>query len=849
MLRATLKSLLARKLRLILSGFAVVLGVMAVASALILGSTLNKSVDRLFGDVYDNIDVQVKGKTFVDAESQGGVSVSQPIPADLVQQLSSVPGAASVDGAVVEDGARVVGEDGKVITSSGPPRLGVNWTGEDEQTRLRQGRGPQADNEVAINATLAENGGFTVGDSIEILTREPKQTFSVVGIYGAGGGKASLGGEMIVSFTEPIAQRLMLGATDIFSTIDLTAEDGVSQEQLQEQVRSAVGGDYIVQTGEQASKEDADGLQDFVSLFQNVLLGFAAVALFVGIFLILNTFSIIVAQRTKELALFRAMGASRGQMIRSVMLEAIVVGIIASTLGLAAGVGVAKLLLGLLGSQNGGAELFSGSFTIPVSAVIASYVVGIVVTLIAALVPAARASRIPPVAALREAELTKRPLTRLTVIGAIPTVLGVVCILLALFGDTSLYVLLAGVLLAFIGITMLTPAITRPVVGAVGQLFAWSLPGKLGRRNAARNPRRTAITAAALMIGLALVTGVSVVASSLTATIERIVQQDIKAQLFVAGDSFGGGPLATFDPAVAEQARKLPDVTAVAEYYGDFAEVKNKPQFVTAFDPDQNAKVSDMTATSGRLDALDDGKVLIDDEFAKSNNLEVGEKFEITTTRGGPRDYAVAAVYERTEVSQGTVMSVADAQRYFSRPEPIQALIAVGDGSDVATVKRQVAKLLEDNPEISVQNRDEITKQFSSQVDQFLLILYVLLGLAIVIAILGIINTLALSILERTRELGLLRAVGLSKGKTRWMIAVESIVISVFGSLLGMVVGCGLGALIVTALKDDGFSELAFPWARLALFLVLAVIVGLLAAVIPALRASRVNVLRAIAYE
>lgn len=849
MLRATLKSLLARKLRLILSGFAVVLGVMAVASALILGSTLNKSVDGLFGDIYDSIDVQVKGKTFVDAESQGGISVSQPIPAGLVEQLRSIDDAETVTGEVVEDGARVVGTDGKVITSNGPPRLGESWAGEDEQTQLREGRGPQAANEVAINVPLAQTGDFSVGDNIDVLTREPKKPFTVVGIYGVSDSKASFGGETSVSFTEPVAQQLMLGEEGVYSVISLTAKDGVDQQQLRDQVANAVGDNYIVQTGEQASEEEADSLQGFVSLFQNVLLGFAAVALFVGIFLILNTFSIIVAQRTKELALFRAMGASRGQVIRSVMLEAIVVGLIASTLGFAAGIGIAKALLTLLGNQNGGAELFDGAFTIPVSAVIASYLVGVIVTLIAALVPALRASRIPPVAALRDAELTQRPLTRLTIIGAVPAVLGIGCILLTLFGDAPVVVLLVGVLLVFIGVAMLAPAITRPVVNAIGWLLSWSLPGKLGRRNAARNPRRTAITASALMIGLALVTGVSVVASSLTATIERLVEQDIKAQLFVAADSFGGGPLVTFDPAVAEQTRKLPGVTAVAEIYGDLAEVKGQPQFITAVDPNQSAEVSDITALSGRLDDLGSGRVLIDDGFATSNNLEVGEEFEIATTRGGPRDYTVAAVYEKTEVSRGTIMSVADAKQYFGRSAPFQAAIVVGDDGSVSTVKKQVTKLLEDNPEVSVQNQDEVVKQASGQIDQFLLILYVLLGLAIVIAVLGIINTLALSILERTRELGLLRAVGLSRRKTRWMITTESIVISVFGSLLGMAVGCGLGALVVTALEDEGFSELAFPWARLALFLALAVIVGLLAAIIPAFRASRVNVLRAIAYE
>ncbi len=290
-------------------------------------------------------------------------------------------------------------------------------------------------------------------------------------------------------------------------------------------------------------------------------------------------------------------------------------------------------------------------------------------------------------------------------------------------------------------------------------------------------------------------------------------------------------------------------VSGAAAYYGDFAKLKDRVQFVTAANPSDLTKVTDVSATQGRLDDLKAGSVLIDDSFAKSSKLKVGNKLDITTTNGGLKSFTVAAIYKKTVISQGPIMSVADAKTDFGRPGPIQALIAVDKNGSVDAVKKHVAKLLADNPEVSVQSQEEISKRAATQVNQFVLVLYVLLGLAIVIAVLGIINTLALSILERTRELGLLRAVGLSRAKTRRMITAESIAISVFGSPLGIVVGCALGALIVTALKDQGLQVLAFPWTRMALFLVLAVIVGLLAAIIPAIRASRVNVLRAIAYE
>lgn len=855
MFKAALKSLLSRKIRLILSGLAVVLGVMAVSAALILGNTLTKSFDSLFQSVNKTTDVQVTAKSQV----KSATGSDAPIPASVVDQLKSVDGAKKVRGSVSVDGARVIGSDGKVLSTGGAPRLGLAWNNDYVASgglfTFQKGHSPRAPNEVAINSGLAKDGDFKVGDTIPVLTPRAKQNFAVVGVFGLSGGRDSLGGESYVAFTQPVAQQLMMGQSNVYSSIILQADKGVSQTTLKDRVKDRLSSaDYDVKTGKEAADDQAQTLNQFIGLFENFLLGFAAVALFVGIFLILNTFSIIVAQRTRELALFRAMGANRRQVINTVLLEAVVIGFIASTIGFVVGIGIAALLKKLMESQNGSSLPGSG-LSIPLSAIIASYLVGIVVTVIAALLPAMRASRTPPVAAMRDAADTQRPLTKMTVAGTIIFLLGAAGMGLALTGkvDDQIWVfLLIGVLFVFIGVAMLTPIIARPVVSAIGRLFSWSLPGKLGRRNSARNPRRTAITAAALMIGLALVTGISVVAASLSDSLRSIVSSDVKADLIVGSDSDNnGGARATFDPALLNQVTKLSSVQAAVGLYNDNAKYQGKNIVLgAASDVGKLNKVFKVSTKEGTLRTLKSGEIVIDDAFAKNKHLSVGDTMQIATPRGSPGNFTVVAVYKKSDIMNGSLISVADAQQRFSYPtQPTDGFITLKSGAHVATVQNKVKDLLKNNPEVTVRNQKEFLDQTTGQIDSLLTILYILLGLALIVAILGIVNTLVLSILERTRELGMLRAVGLGRGQTMRMVTVESIVISVFGALLGMLVGCGLGAAIVKALKEQGISTLSFPWTRMIIFLVLAVVVGLFAAIIPAIRASRVNVLRAIAYE
>jgi putative ABC transport system permease protein len=850
MFRATVKSLLSRKLRLLLSGLAVVIGVMAVSAALFTTDSLGRSFDSLFQTIDRNLDVQVVRTPRV-ASAQTGPPQPQPVPADVLARVAAVQGVRTASGSVAVNGARVIGTNGKVIVSQGPPRLGLGWSDGGGLAVLRQGRGPKAPDEVAINAALAKQGGFKVGGPISVLTLQPKRTFTVTGIFGYAGGRDSLGGETSVAFTEPVAQELMLGSTGVYSSINVTAADGVSPAQLRDRVRAAVGDGYTVQTGQQVADAASASLKGFLDVIRNFLLGFAGVTLFVGIFLIVNTFSILVAQRTRELALYRALGASRGQVLRSVLVEATLIGLVASTLGLLAGYGL-SLLLRKLFETVGSTDLPGAGIAVSLAPIAAGYLVGTIVTIVAALLPALRASRIAPVAAMRDAATPDRPLTVLTVAGAIPTALGVAAVATALFrdlGDLRLWTLIAGVLLVFVGVAMLTPAISRPMVSVLGQTLSWSMPGKLGRRNSARNPRRTAITAATLMIGIALVTGVSVIGSSLKASIEQLTRQSLRAQLIISGDS-SSGALPTYDPAIIDRVQRIPGVRRAVAVYGDEAQVGSQVMFVGAADGAALADAFSLQATAGELSTLRSGEILVDDEFAKTQKLSVGSTLGITTQRAGRLTVTVVGIYRKSQLLPGgPLLSVADATAGFSSRQPFQGYVMLDSGADAAAIQRQVDVLLKDNPEVSVQNQSSFVQQTASQVNTVQGILYVLLALAIVIAVLGIVNTLALSILERTRELGLLRAVGMRRRQVAQMVTVESVVISMFGALLGLVLGCALGAAVVEALKDQGIPVLSFPTVTILVFLALSVIVGLIAAIVPAVRASRIDVLRAISYE
>jgi putative ABC transport system permease protein len=846
MLRATFKSLLSRKVRLILSGLAVVLGVMFVSGSFVLTDTMGRSLDQLFATVYTGVDVQLHAKARPD--NPGAIPT---VPADRLTQVRATPGVASATGVVQVNGARIIGANGKVVTTmDAVPRYGRNWIGTSNLVRLRQGNGPKADNEIAINAALAKAAGVKVGDRVGILTREPKRTFTLVGIFGYSGGRDSIGGNQEIAFTEPVAQELMLGAKGQYSHIDVQAIDGVSAEALRDRLNATVGSAYEAKTGKQMQAAEAASARGELKFVNNILLGFAGVALFVGVFLILNTFSIIVAQRTRELALMRAIGGSRRQMIGSVLVEAVAIGLISSVLGLATGVGVGTLLAYVFGN-SGGSQMELAGVGVPSSAVIAAFGVGIVVTVLAALLPALRASRIPPIAALHEVATPDRPLTRVSVAGSLVGAIGAAILGVGLSGKahgSTLPLILAGVLVSFTGVALLTPLVARPVVSALGRLLSWSIPGKLGRRNAARNPRRTAITAAALMVGVALITGVNVVLASTIQSLHKQGDTLVKADLIISGDPTGGMPT-TFDPAVLDRAKRIPGVREISGDYLDVARVGGREAMVTApTDLPALANMFPMNAVEGSVRALSADELVVDHKLANEYGLHAGNTVQVTLSRGRPHTMTVVGIYRATDVSRGWLVSPASI-RDFELRQPVGGYLRVTDGANVEEVRKVVDKLLVDSPEVSVGDRSAYIAQQTAILDKMVAMIQILLALAVLVAVLGIINTLALSVLERTRELGLLRAIGLRRGQTMRMVTVEAVVISVFGALLGMAVGSGLGAAVVRALKSQGFGVLAFPWQDMAMYVALAAVIGVVAAILPAIRSARINVLAAIAHE
>ncbi|GAA3452567.1 ABC transporter permease [Dactylosporangium matsuzakiense] len=850
MLKATLKSLLSRKLRLTLSGLAVVLGVMFVSGAFVLTDTLQRSFDSLFSSVYSGIDVQVTKKPALTAAGfDGPDSQAATIPAAEVDKVKAVAGVAGVTANASTDGARVIGSDGKVVTTFGPPRLGENWVGETDTLKLREGRAPSADNEIVVNKALADAAKIKVGDDVGVLTLQPKKTFKLVGVFGYSGDRDSLGGALEVMFTTPVAQELMLGQPGVFSSIDVRAGPGVTPEQVRDRVTAALGDGYQVKTGKQLSDETSKDFQQGLGFFNNILLGFAGVALFVGTFLILNTFSIIVAQRTRELALMRALGGSRGQTLGSVLTEAVVIGLFGSLFGLAAGIGIGSLLALLFGNVTG---VPLASIGVPAAAVISSFVVGMLVTIVAAIMPALRASRIAPIAALQEVATPDRPLTKLTVSGALVGAAGGTLLGLGLNGtgsdNTTLWLILGGVLITFIGIALLTPLLSRPIVGLLGRLFSWSVPGKLGRLNSGRNPRRTAITAAALMVGVALITGVNVIIASAKSSLSQQAEKDVTVDLIISGDGDQNGP-ATFDAAVMTAAAKIPGVSSSASEYWEYGQVGAERHSVSAV-PDAAAWAGmfKLQAQQGVLQFTGKDQAILDPDTAKEHGLAVGQSVDMRFTHGDVHHVTVVGIYTKSNVAGGIIVSP-DMIPDFRIQQPSWGYLKVAAGTAVAGVQQQVDALLKDNPEVSVANRAEYVAAQSAQFDQLLTMIQMLLALAILIAILGIINTLALSVLERTRELGLLRAVGMRRGQTMRMVTVEAVVISVFGGLLGVAVGVGLGSSVVQALKGDGITQLAFPWSQMATYLAYAALAGVIAAVLPSIRAARVNVLQAIAHD
>jgi len=848
-LKATLRSLRAHKLRLALTGLAIILGVGFVAGSLVLTDTLNATFDNLFKGVDAGIDVRVRSRpTFSEQSDFGGAADErQPVPAPLLAEVQRVPGVRAVAGGA-EGSAIVVAKDGKAIVPMGPPTLGVTFYAERalNQLNLSSGRGPANGSEFALDAATAKKHGFRVGDSVKVvLPNEPPRQFNLVGLFTVGKADTLLGAT-VSAFDTTTAQRIFQQG-EVFNFINVKAADGVAQTELRRRVDQALGGRYEVITGQQLAEADASDVQQGIAFFGIFLQVFAAISLFVGTFLVANTFSIIVAQRTKELALLRALGARRRQVMASVLGEAMITAVVCSVLGGLFGVLMAVLIR--LGLDAGGFGLPPGSLVIKPATFVVAFVVGVVVTLVSALVPARRATRVAPVEALRDSPAVGRSAGRVrAALGLATLALGAAAIAFGLIAKPGNAVVPVGLgaFLVLLGVAFLSPLIARPVARVLGAPVARfrKLPGRLAQENSVRNPRRTASTAAALMVGLALVTFVSVLAASVKRSSGEAIDRAFTADYIVASDQFQG-----FSPSLADELGRLPELdTVVGVTFGQWR-LNGATKQLGGIDPRAFARLGGFTLKDGSLPSASQPGLLVDEKAAEKEKWSVGTVVPMQFAKTGVQRVPIAAIYKKNNLIGAFQVTPAVFDANFATRQDSLVLASKARNVTAEAANKAVQGVVAGFPNLEVKDQTELKASQSSQIDQLLGIVTGLLLLAIVIALLGIVNTLALSIYERTHELGLLRAVGMVRRQLRSMIRWEAVIIAVFGTLLGLVVGVSFGAALVSALHDEGITTLVVPGGSLVFYVVLAALAGVIAAIWPARRAAKLNVLAAIAHE
>jgi putative ABC transport system permease protein len=863
MFRATWKSLAARKLRLFLTALSIVLGVGFVAGTYVLTDTMNAAFEELFSQVSSTSDLVVRSENAFDNVAAGpGTGAAQertPLDESLVDVIAAVPGVEVAAPDIAGTAAIVDPATDEVVGGFGPPTIGTNWNDlASGLLRTEDGRPPERDGELGIDLGTAEANGFEIGDVLPVLFETGREEFEVVGIFGFGESSDSLAGATLAVFDTETAQRV-LGKEGVVDTVTIKAEDGVDLNALRQAVQAQVpdGAETVLATD--VADENAEALQEGLGFFRTALLVFAAVALFVGAFIIFNTFSIIVAQRTRELALLRTLGASRRQVIWSVVIEAAVVGVIASLIGVLAGIGIAVGLQGVLAAF--GIDLPSTSTQLEPRTLIVSVVVGLGVTLVASIIPARNAARVAPIQALREPDVTASGATRRrrAVVAVVVTALGIAALVIGLFEpdgassfldalglpDNAAVLVGLGAALTLVGIAQLSPFVARPVAGAIGApLRGRSVPARIGRENAIRNPRRTASTASALMIGLGLVAMVAILAASLKASFDTALRETLKADFTLSTTSFS-----PFSPQVARELAAVDEVGAVTPFRQNGFEVDGAQSFITGLDETTIDDVATLEVSQGSLSDLGGDTVAVHTDVAADNGWSIGDEVPAAFASVGERPLRVVAIYDENGIAGDYAVSLSTYEEVYVEQLDTFVLVRGAEGVPSDEVRAAVEGVVADFPNVEVQDQAEFREKQAGFIDQLLGLVTALLFMAIIIALFGIVNTLGLSIYERTRELGLLRAVGMSRRQVKRMIRYESVIIAIFGAVLGMVVGIGFGWALQQALEPEGVTELAIPGGQLIFYFVFAALAGVIAAIWPARRAAKLNVLESISYE
>ncbi|WP_329339979.1 ABC transporter permease [Streptomyces sp. NBC_01352] len=842
MFRTALRNVFAHKARLLMTVLAVMLGVAFVSGTLVFTNTISEAYQKSSAKGFDQVDVAVEPE---HQDSEGDtVGKTAELTQPLLDESTKVPGAASAIG-VVNGFTAIADKDGKLIGGGFQSQGGNYWGTKDTRYPLVSGHAPSGAGEVLIDSETAKRAGYEVGDTVRLSVDGPVLDPKITGIFTTDDGNVAAGGSLAL-FDTATAQRLF-GKTGTYDQIDVRAKAGVSQTALKAELDKALPKNLVeTTTGEQLAADQAEMISSSMSGLKQGLLVFAGIALFVGTFIIANTFTMLVAQRTKELALLRAVGASRRQVTRSVLIEAFVVGVVAAVTGLAAGIGIGAGLRSLMGSL--GATVPDGPLIITPGTVGAALAVGVLVTMLAAWLPGRRAAKIPPVAAMSSlyAAATTKSLVLRNTLGALFSGAGIAVVLAAttMSGSDGQAPMGLGAVLLIIGVFILTPLLSRPLIAAAAPVLrVFGVSGKLARQNSVRNPRRTAATASALMIGLTLITGMTVMAGSLQKSIDKMAASAIKADYVVS--MANGNELS---PDVEKKLGRIDDVTATSPLRNAPSRIDGETEYLTGVTGSTIGELTDLKVDSGAF-KVGGTQVVVDDTTATSHGWKAGSSFTVSYEDGEKQKLTVAGVYEGNEMIQGIILDNATLSPHQSDPADMQVMVKTSDGTSGAT-KDQLEKALGSNPAIKVQDKKDLSDEIAQMFTLMLNMLYGLLAMAVLVAVLGVINTLAMSVFERSQEIGMLRAIGLDRRGIKRMVRLESLVICLFGGVLGIGLGVffgwAAGELLGSSLAT---YELVLPWARMAVFLLLAATVGVLAALWPARRAGRLNMLAAIKSE
>lgn len=856
MFRTTLRSLWSHKRRLISTCIAVILGVAFMAGTLVLNSTISSVFDDLFADFGKGVDVVVRGDELFDSGAGSGTQRAL-LDDSVVAKVAAVPGVAVAEGSMSSYQLTVLDKKGDPMGGNGPPTIVGSWD-TDEQLSSYQvdaGRAPKAPGEAIIDRAGADKGDYELGDDIVVITAKGRETLELVGLSMFGDAD-SAGGSIYVGTTLPEAQRLA-GEPGKVNQINARGDDGTTPESLVEAIQGAdVAPEVDVVTGQEASDEMASDIKEGFSFFTVILLVFAFIALFVGWFIISNTFSILVAQRTRELALLRAIGATRRQVLGSVLLEAGLIGLFSAVVGLLVGIGLA--VAAFAGLKSVGLDLPNAGLVIEPATAGYAIFAGLFITAIAAASPAIKATRVAPIAALRDVAIDTSGSSRTRAgIGVLMLLLGAFLVTPAFGAEPSsddLPQVGGGLGLILLAVLVLGPVMARPLARVVG---SWvpkvkGVTGQLARENAMRSPRRTASTAAAIIIGVALVSFISVFGTSAQASINAAIGNGFEGDYIVQPAnqfSFTGAP-----PALGEDLAKVDGVagvTAVAFLEGQITDADgDKSQaFIGGVDPATSDGIFAFKMADGAFDVLQPGTMLVDQSTAKSKGIAIGDELTILSSSGREASFRVSGLSDDPALLGEWSINRDDVGKLVPEPTDYLLGIRLEDGVSADDVRAELRKPVEAFPNMKLQDRDQYTSSIVDSITALINVIYALLAVSVVIALIGIANTLSLSIHERTRELGLLRAMGMTRSQLRSSVRWEAVIVALMGTALGIVLGLGLSWIMVKALASEGIDTFDVSVPGIVIIVLVSAVLGVVAAIRPAAKAAKLNVLDAIATE